>query len=219
MHTHKYTHTHTHAHIHARTLTHKHSRTLAHTHSHMHSHSHTHTHIHTHARARARSHTATLQPDVLSISGIYFELTDSLGHRYGPNSRRLLQVIADLDPIMDYLAESLTTFALNDVNLMLVSDHGMTSISRSRVINLNGVIEPSAVHSIMTDVAVANIYTKPGKEIEVLPHQQRRRWPFVVMVDIVVITIAVVVTVTIIIITIAVVVMVTIRCSQGHHPL
>lgn len=79
-----------------------------------------------------------------------------------------MEVISDLDPIMDYLAESLTSFALNDVNLMLVSDHGMTSVSRSRVIDLNNVIDSSDVNSILTDVAVANIYTKPGKETEVI---------------------------------------------------
>ncbi|KAL8618485.1 hypothetical protein ACOMHN_049902 [Nucella lapillus] len=102
-----------------------------------------------------------LEADVV---GIYFELIDSLGHQYGPNSPRIMQAIGDLDPIMGYLADSLATPSLRDVNLLIVSDHGMTSISRKRVINLNDVMTPADYESIFTDVAVASVYTKPGKQ-------------------------------------------------------
>ncbi|XP_076437444.1 glycerophosphocholine cholinephosphodiesterase ENPP6-like [Babylonia areolata] len=101
-----------------------------------------------------------LEADVV---GIYFEMIDSLGHQYGPSSPRIKQVIGDLDPLMGYLAESLATPSLSDVNLMIVSDHGMTSISRKRVINLNDVLSPSDYDTVFTDVAVASVYAKPGK--------------------------------------------------------
>ncbi|XP_076455803.1 glycerophosphocholine cholinephosphodiesterase ENPP6-like [Babylonia areolata] len=101
------------------------------------------------------------------VAGIYFELTDSLGHRYGPGSQRLMEIISDLDPIMGYLADSLENPALSDVNLMVVSDHGMTPVSRHRVIDLTNVISRHDYDSMMTQVAFASIYTKPGRTREV----------------------------------------------------
>ena len=100
-------------------------------------------------------------------AGIYFELTDSLGHRFGPGSKRLMEVITDLDPIMGYLADSMANPALDDVNLVIVSDHGMTSVSENRVINLVDAIDYRDYESLLTDVAVANIYTKPQRTSEV----------------------------------------------------
>nr|KAG5703795.1 hypothetical protein BaRGS_009593 [Batillaria attramentaria] len=110
---------------------------------------------------------AQLQFQEADVAAIYFELTDSLGHNYGPLSDELMQLLSDLDPIMEYLADSLATYSLSDVNLMIFSDHGMTEVSRSRVINLSDVIQWDDYDAIMDAGALVSIYTKPDTEDKV----------------------------------------------------
>ena len=86
---------------------------------------------------------------------LYFSDTDDYGHRYGPNSKEINVAISRLDSIAGYIMSSLDKIGMKDsVNVIFVSDHGMTEISKDKLINieklLNGFdVKLSNVGSLM----------------------------------------------------------------------
>ncbi|XP_076455613.1 glycerophosphocholine cholinephosphodiesterase ENPP6-like [Babylonia areolata] len=108
-----------------------------------------------------------LQTGQTDIAAIYFELTDKYGHMYGPFSPEVNGVIRDLDLIVSDLMDQLSDPAMSDVNLMVFSDHGMTKVNPSHVIDISGVLNSSEVIIILEGAALISIYTMPGMEEQV----------------------------------------------------
>lgn len=78
------------------------------------------------------------RPRFLSL---YFSETDSYGHKFGPNSPEVNKSIKRLDDVTSYLLEELNHSGLLDsVDIILVSDHGMTETSTDRIINLEELL-------------------------------------------------------------------------------
>lgn len=72
---------------------------------------------------------------------LYFHDTDSFGHKYGPNSPEVNQSIQRLDTLVGYLNNQLSEIGMKDsLNVIFVSDHGMTEIDTSRTINVENII-------------------------------------------------------------------------------
>lgn len=72
---------------------------------------------------------------------LYFHDTDSYGHNFGPNSSEVDQSIQRLDSLVGYLNEKLTHIGMVDsVNIIFVSDHGMTEIDTSRTIDIEKIL-------------------------------------------------------------------------------
>jgi len=72
---------------------------------------------------------------------LYFELTDDIGHHHGPNSLQIDTAISSLDSTFGSLINSLRDIQMIDsVNIILVSDHGMTNVSGDRVINIEKML-------------------------------------------------------------------------------
>lgn len=66
---------------------------------------------------------------------LYFDATDSYGHRFGPDSPEVNRAISQLDSITGLLCSGLKAIGMADsVDLIIVSDHGMTEVSPERVI-------------------------------------------------------------------------------------
>lgn len=59
---------------------------------------------------------------------LYFAAVDIAGHAYGPQSAAVREAIAEVDRHVGTLREGLEKLGRNDINLMVVSDHGMTTI-------------------------------------------------------------------------------------------
>jgi predicted AlkP superfamily pyrophosphatase or phosphodiesterase len=77
-----------------------------------------------------------------SFMTLYFHHTDSVGHRYGPDSPEIAATVAKVDEAMGRLVDGLHRLKLDDVaNLVIVSDHGMVEISTNRVINLGDFVD------------------------------------------------------------------------------
>ena len=64
----------------------------------------------------------------------YFASVDDAGHDYGENSPQLIKAIDDLDKLLTRFIETMNTEFLGQVNLVIVSDHGMTKIGPNSVI-------------------------------------------------------------------------------------
>ncbi|XP_050295199.1 ectonucleotide pyrophosphatase/phosphodiesterase family member 5-like [Anthonomus grandis grandis] len=68
---------------------------------------------------------------------LYFEEPDTHGHAFGPNSEIVKDLIHKLDNITGYLHEQLKVHKLTDhVNVIHVSDHGMTTVTPPHFINI-----------------------------------------------------------------------------------
>ena len=73
---------------------------------------------------------------------LYFHDTDDAGHDFGPNSENVNKAIVSLDSVIGYLYERLEKINMKDsVNVILLSDHGMTEIDTSRVIRVDKILE------------------------------------------------------------------------------
>lgn len=75
---------------------------------------------------------------------MYLSGVDGAGHSYGPDAPQTREAIAHADSIIGMLVEGLARRGIADrVNLIIVSDHGMTGLSPDRVIDLDRYV-PSA---------------------------------------------------------------------------
>jgi len=71
----------------------------------------------------------------------YFEATDTYGHKYGPDSPETNHAIAQLDSILGYYFEKLKEINLFDsTDIIVVSDHGMTNVSKDKIINVEKIL-------------------------------------------------------------------------------
>ncbi len=98
---------------------------------------------------------------------LYFDLTDTYGHKYGPNSKETNWAIASLDSITGYLVKCIDEIGLTDkVNLIFVSDHGMTEISNDRIVNIETFLKGYDV-KYYNDGPIMMVKTSPSNREEV----------------------------------------------------
>lgn len=72
---------------------------------------------------------------------LYFDATDSDGHTYGPESTQTNNAIKRLDNILGTLFDELKQHSLlNVLNIIVVSDHGMTEVSSERTIDVSKLL-------------------------------------------------------------------------------
>ncbi len=79
----------------------------------------------------------------------YFSIVDSIGHSYGPDADETIEAIRDVDKAIGHLIDGLEAQnILNEVNIMIVSDHGMTETPDTKVINIADYINLDDVVTI-----------------------------------------------------------------------
>lgn len=82
---------------------------------------------------------------------LYFEATDDAGHDFGTNSAEVNKAIKVLDSTTAYLIKSLTEINfLDSINIILLSDHGMTNTPKEKIINIETMIHNQKVRYIET---------------------------------------------------------------------
>ncbi len=94
---------------------------------------------------------------------LYFSDPDSWGHYYGPDSPEMATVVQYMDQLIGQLVSGLEERGiLEEINIIIVSDHGMVSISRDSMIFLDDYINMDEV--LMVDwTPVAAIRPGLGK--------------------------------------------------------
>ena len=74
---------------------------------------------------------------------VYFEDTDHAGHEQGPDSPLVREAIMRADSYLGRLQRGLERRGLADrVNVVVVSDHGMASVSTDRIIVIDDYLSP-----------------------------------------------------------------------------
>ena len=98
----------------------------------------------------------------------YFHDTDSYGHDYGPDSPEINQSIMRLDSLVDRLYTGLKSIGMIDsVNVIVLSDHGMTQIYDDKVIEIKPLLSDYTYESI-NDGPFLFIEPDSGKTNEVV---------------------------------------------------
>jgi len=73
---------------------------------------------------------------------MYFDATDSKGHEHGPDSPENNGAIQQLDETLGLLFSELERLEFsNKINIIVVSDHGMTNVDTKRLINIENTLK------------------------------------------------------------------------------
>lgn len=89
------------------------------------------------------------QEDRPQLIAAYVPDVDRDGHKFGPNSTEIRATIASADQMLTFLIEGLLERNLTEiVNLVIVSDHGMATMSAHRMVQLDDLIDMSLVDHI-----------------------------------------------------------------------
>ena len=100
---------------------------------------------------------------------LYFSEIDSKGHRYGPDSEEVISAIEAMDKTIGNLMAELKSRNFYDhINIIITTDHGMTTISQDSVIFLDDYINLDDVEivdwgpasAILTKVEIDDIFSK-----------------------------------------------------------
>lgn len=120
---------------------------------------------------------ASSRPQLVTL---YFDSIDTIGHRYGPGrSPQLDGALAALDENIGTLRRQLAGLG-QPVNYIIVSDHGMTEISKTRTIYLDKIIGRDK-YRLVESGNYAGIEPLPGHDALVKfaflrTHQHMRCW-------------------------------------------
>jgi len=112
---------------------------------------------------------------------LYFDQVDGAGHAGGPDSDAVNKALQLVDAAIGRLVDGLRQRGLFDrANLILVADHGMEANSPDRVVYLDDLVDPKAVHVEATGV-VTGLRAEPGHEAAVeqallKPHPHMQCW-------------------------------------------
>ena len=78
---------------------------------------------------------------------LYFNEPDHTGHMFGPKSMEVSDMIIQSDQILGYLLDKLSTLDIKDkINLIIVSDHGMSTVTQEKLIYLDDFIPQEMAH-------------------------------------------------------------------------
>ena len=119
------------------------------------------------------------RPEAMTL---YFDEIDKTGHKYGPNAPELNQAISNIDQAIGYLIAEIKKRNLNEnLNLILVSDHGMTQLSKENVIYLDELMPPDwfevTIWGEFMALNPAPGFQKKVGEILLRNHQHMNCWP------------------------------------------
>nr|XP_039260597.1 bis(5'-adenosyl)-triphosphatase enpp4-like isoform X1 [Styela clava] len=105
-----------------------------------------------------------LENDV-NLAMLYFGEPDVSGHRYGPNAPEIVQKIQLCDAITGYILSQLDKYGIDEINIIITSDHGMSEMNRKKFITLDDHVDMKKIKHIMNDIASASIWPDSKKNI------------------------------------------------------
>lgn len=99
------------------------------------------------------------RPDLLMA---YLEQPDANGHTYGPQHKATRHAVEHVDSLLRTLYDGIRTLPCADsVNLVVLSDHGMTWVAQDHAVALGHLLKPHWV-TMVSGTVPCNIYTAPG---------------------------------------------------------
>ncbi len=80
---------------------------------------------------------------------LYFDIVDTAGHRFGPDSEEVNAAIGNVDEDIGNLVNALAKMR-RKANLIIVADHGMAPVAEDRVIQLDTLIDKASYVAVET---------------------------------------------------------------------
>jgi predicted AlkP superfamily pyrophosphatase or phosphodiesterase len=100
---------------------------------------------------------------------LYFDEPDATSHSFGPVSVQTGKIVARLDSLMGVLRAKLSALPeAKKINLIILSDHGMSAISPERYVDLKSLVPARMISSISGGNPVYLINPSDGKKDSVL---------------------------------------------------
>lgn len=93
---------------------------------------------------------------------LYIEEPDGTGHRFGPKSMETGMMVHRMDSLMGVLTRKISALPIADrINVIITADHGMTEISKERVVNIPHNLKEEWIEAI-SGFTPTSIFTKAG---------------------------------------------------------
>jgi predicted AlkP superfamily pyrophosphatase or phosphodiesterase len=106
------------------------------------------------------------RPQVMTL---YFSDVDTAGHNHGPESPEVAQALADVDAEIGYLLEQLETRQwLDQMNIMITSDHGMASVDLNKHAIIDEAFDTALAEQILYSREMVSIFPLPGNQDEIV---------------------------------------------------
>jgi predicted AlkP superfamily pyrophosphatase or phosphodiesterase len=106
------------------------------------------------------------RPELVTL---YFDEPDATSHDFGPVSAETGRIVHRLDSLMGVLRKKLSALPeAKRVNLIILSDHGMSSVSKDRYVNLKALVPNRMIASISGGNPVYLINPAEGKKDSIL---------------------------------------------------
>jgi predicted AlkP superfamily pyrophosphatase or phosphodiesterase len=72
---------------------------------------------------------------------LYFSAVDTEGHRHGPDSPEVAEAVVQVDAALGRLLDGIERLDRDDVNVVLVSDHGMAQPDADRLVDITDYVD------------------------------------------------------------------------------
>lgn len=100
---------------------------------------------------------------------LYFEEPDATSHKFGPLAPETGNVVVKLDSLIGVLRQKLSKLPYaRKINLIVLSDHGMSAVSSSKYVNIRSVVPERMISSITGGNPVFLINPAEGKGDSIL---------------------------------------------------
>ena len=100
-----------------------------------------------------------------TFTTLYFSEVDNAGHDHSPDSNETRDAVAKVDKELGKLVEGLKARGiLGQVNLIIVSDHGMATQDPRNTIVLDDLFNAASAEKILWSGEIVGIFPMPGKE-------------------------------------------------------
>lgn len=98
---------------------------------------------------------------------LYFDIVDTAGHRWGPDSIETTASAAEVDAALGRLLAGLRARGYEDrANLVIAADHGMARLEPNAIIDVDALITPAQARVIF-DGQILGVTPLPGQEAQV----------------------------------------------------
>jgi predicted AlkP superfamily pyrophosphatase or phosphodiesterase len=109
---------------------------------------------------------------------LYFSDPDDAGHAFGPISKETKRAVLKVDDEIGRLVQGLKAREIfSQINLIIVSDHGMARVNWRNAILLDKLFDTNLAERIFWTREIVSIFPKEGKEDEIYQSLKRKLPP------------------------------------------
>ncbi|XP_063446163.1 bis(5'-adenosyl)-triphosphatase enpp4-like [Mytilus trossulus] len=106
-----------------------------------------------------------LTDEQIDLVTLYFQEPDATGHAFGPDSPQIIDKVKAMDKILGYLLDQFdSNYLTSKVNLILTSDHGMTTIdTANKVVDITDHVDMSKIQFTVDNGPIMQIQPSLGQ--------------------------------------------------------